>query len=314
MLYGTVPSVGDRVSRLVLGSAAFSLERQDLVASLLDRFVAAGGTTVDTAREYGDGESEKAIGRWLRQRDRRDDLVIITKGAHHAPDLTRRVTPAAISDDLTASLESLGVDTIDLYFLHRDDPRVPVGPIVECLNEHHAAGRIRAFGGSNWTTRRLDEANEYAAAHGLQGFTAGSPNLALAVANEPMWPECVSVAGDREALTWYRARQFPLFAWSSQASGFFSGRFSPNEITDPNVARVYYREDNWERLRRAREIAVRLGATPTQVALAWVLHQPFPTFALIGPRAESELLDCLNALEVRLTPADVAWLNLEGDE
>ena len=311
MLYGSVPSVGNRVSRLVLGSVVFSPERANLVASLLDRFVAAGGTTIDTAREYGDGDSEKAIGQWLRQRDCRDDVVIITKGAHHAPDLTRRVTPAAISDDLTASLESLGVDTIDLYLLHRDDPRVPVGPIVECLNEHHAAGRIRAFGGSNWTTRRLDEANDYAAAHGLQGFSAGSPNLALAVTNEPMWPECVSVAGDPEALAWYRERQFPLFAWSSQASGFFSGRFSPAEVVDPNVARVYYRDDNWERLHRAREIATRLDATSTQVALAWVLHQPFPTFALIGPRAESELLDCLGSLDVSLTPADVAWLNLE---
>lgn len=312
-MYGTVRPIGNRISRLVLGSLVFSPERMDLVTSLLDSFVAAGGTTIDTARVYGRGGSEQATGQWLRQRDRRDDVVLVTKGAHHAPDGTRRVTPSAITQDLTESLESLGVGTVDLYFLHRDDPSVPVGPVVECLNEHVAAGRIRAFGGSNWTTQRLDEANAYAAAHGLQGFAASSPNLALAVTNEPMWPECVSVAGDAAALAWYQERQFPLFAWSSQASGFFSGRFSPETIVDENVARVYYREDNWERLRRARDIASRHDVTPTQVALAWVLHQTFPTFALIGPRSGSELADCLKALEVRLTPEEVAWLNLASD-
>lgn len=312
MLYGTVPGIDKRVSRLVLGSLAFAPERQDLVAELLDTFVAAGGTTLDTARVYGRGSSEQAIGAWLRERDNRGDMVIVSKGAHHLPDGTRRVTPAAIAEDLTASLESLQIETIDLYLLHRDDPRVPVGPIIECLNEQRAAGRIRAFGGSNWTPRRLDEANAYARAHGLEGFAVSSPNLALAVTNEPMWPECVSVAGDAAALDWYRRSRFPLFAWSSQASGFFSGRFSPSDSTDPNVARVYYREDNWERLRRARDLAARRGATPTQVALAWVLHQPIPTFALIGPRTVDELRDCLGALAVSLTPEEVSWLNLEG--
>lgn len=310
MIYGTVPGVGDRVSRLVLGSLALTPERMDLTTSLLDTFVAAGGTAIDTARVYARGGSEQAIGAWLREGDRRDDVVIITKGAHHAPDLTRRVTPAEITADLLASLEALGVETVDLYLLHRDDPHQPVGPIIECLNEHLAAGRLRAFGASNWTHQRIEEANRYAASHGLQGFVASSPNLALAVPSEPMWPDCVSVAGDPEALAWYQRTRLPLFAWSAQASGFFSGRFAPGQIADPNVARVYNRPDNWERLRRAREVAARLGCTPTQVALAWVLHQPFPTFALIGPRSLEELEDCLGALAVRLTADEVAWLNL----
>ncbi|HLG50747.1 MAG TPA: aldo/keto reductase [Chloroflexota bacterium] len=311
MLYGSVPGVSDRISRLVLGSLIFSPERMELTSELLDRFVAAGGTAIDTARVYGRGTSELAIGEWLRRRGRRDDLVIITKGAHHAPDGTRRVTPTAIAEDLLQSLAALGIETIDLYFLHRDDPDVPVGPIVECLNAHLEAGRIRAFGASNWTHQRIAEANAYAAAHHLRGFVASSPNLALAVPTEPMWPGCISVAGDPEALAWYRAQRLPLFAWSSQASGFFSGRFSPEETSDPNMVRVYYRADNWERLRRVREVAARHNTTPTRVALAWVLHHPLQPFALIGPRTPAELDDCLGALAVRLTPDEVAWLNLE---
>lgn len=311
MLYASIPGVGDRLSRLVLGGLVFSPERVEITTSLLDRFVAAGGTAVDTAHSYGGGTSERALGAWLAGRGRRDDLVIVTKGAHPERDIPRRVTPADISADLLESLERLRTDRIDLYLLHRDDPELAVGPIVDCLNEHQAAGRIRAFAASNWTHQRIAAANRYAAERGLAGFVASSPNLALAVPSEPMWPDCLSIAGHREALTWYTQRQMPVLAWSSQASGFFSGRFAPDAPTDEHMVRVYYRPDNWRRLERARELAARRGCTPTQVALAWVLHQPFPTFAIIGPRAESELADCLGALAVSLTPDEVAWLNLE---
>ena len=310
MLYGSIPAVGDRISRLVLGSAGLVSTQLDQETTLLDTFVAAGGTALDTARSYGD--SEAAIGSWLKRRGRHDDLTIITKGVHPITHGTPRVTPAAIESDLAQSLATLGVDRIDLLLLHRDDPTQPVGPIMETLNTAVVKGQIRGAGASNWSTARIDEANAYAAQHGLAGFVAGSPNLALAVSSEPMWPDCISVAGDAAALAWYRERQYPLLSWSSQASGFFSGRFAPDTVTDPHVARVYYRPDNWERLRRARELAASRGCTPTQVALAWVLHQPFPTFALIGPRTLPELEDCLGAVDVELTDAEGAWLNLEG--
>lgn len=313
MKYGAVPGIGNHISRLVLGSDAISAERMDQATSLLDLFVASGGTAIDTARSYSHGASEKAIGGWLQAHGGRADLTIITKGAHPTANEQRRVTPAAIQLDLGQSLDALHLDVIDLYLLHRDDTSQPVGPILDALNVGIAAGQIRAIGASNWSIARIEEANAYASEHGLLGFTVGSPNLALAVSNEPMWPGCVSIAGDQAALSWYRAHQFPLFAWSSQASGFFSGRFSPEPVTDVHVARVYYRPDNWERLRRARELASRRGCTPTQVALSWVLHQDFPTFALIGPRTVDELKDCLGALEVDLSPAESRWLNLEVD-
>lgn len=310
MKYGSIPGVSDRVSRLVLGSGAFGT-LEDAWSELLDAFVAAGGTAIDTAYSYGRGESERQLGAWLEARGRHDDLIVITKGAHHLPDGTPRVTPEAIDEELPESLRRLRIATIDLYLLHRDDPTRPVGPIVECLNRHQAAGRIRRFGASNWTTARYEEANDYAARHGLAGFAAISPNLSLAVPRDQMWPNVVSFAGDRKALAWERRTQTPLLAWSSGASGFFSGRFSPELRDNPDVVRVYYHADNWRRLERTRALAARKGATPTQVALAWVLHRPFPTFALVGPRTRAELDDCLGALAVDLAPDDLAWLNLE---
>jgi aryl-alcohol dehydrogenase-like predicted oxidoreductase len=310
--YGRVPGLSDRLPRLIMGSVAFSAMPFDEVAALLDAYVAAGGTAVESAHDYGRGETERIIGRWLAASRALGRVMVMTKGAQHDRDLVRRVTPEAIARDLEESLERLGVDTIDLYMLHRDDPSRPVGPIVECLHGHAEAGRVRAYGGSNWTHRRLDEVNAYAAAHGLRPFVVSSPNLALAVPKEPLWHEVLSITGDREALAWYQERQFPLIPWSSQARGFFSGRFSPEDTSDADVARVYYTAENWERLRRAREAAARHGCTPTQIALAWVLRQDFPTFPLIGPRSVAELRDCLGALDVRLTAEEAAWLNLES--
>jgi 1-deoxyxylulose-5-phosphate synthase len=312
VIYGTIPGVGDRVSRLVLGASAFSPDRMALARGMLDAFVAAGGTTVDTAHVYGDGASERALGVWLRERGRRDDVVIVGKGASYGPDGADRVYPAAIVAELTESLARLGVETIDLYMLHRDDPSVPVGPIVECLNEQVSAGRIRAFGGSNWTHRRIDEANAFAAARGVRGFVASSPHLALAVAKEQVARGVVQIADDRQALAWYRERQLPLFAWSAQARGFFSGRFAPDRPDELERVRVYDRADNWERLRRATEVARRHGCTATQAALAWMLRLPLNVFALVGPHTPVHLADCLGALAVRLTPEEVAWLNLEA--
>src|SRR6266851_2896770 len=302
MRYGSISDVGDRVSRLVLGSMVFSVEPEafDNTCRLLDRFTAAGGTTVDTARIYAKGTSETAFGKWLEGSGKRTDMVVLGKGAHHNSDtLERRVTPA----------------TIDIYILHKDDPDAEVGPIVEALNEEAAAGRIKAFGGSSWSTQRLDEANAYAAEHGLRPFTASSPNLALAVPNEPMWVGCVSIAADTEAQAWYQQTGMPVFAWSAQARGFFSGRYNP-EMTEGatanarNVIRTYYSDDNWERYRRADELSESKGCTLRQVALAWVLHSPLDVYALIGPETVAELDDCLGALDVELTPAEVAWLNL----
>jgi 1-deoxyxylulose-5-phosphate synthase len=319
MRYGSIPGVGERVSRLVLGSMVFSTKPEafDNTCRLLDRFAAAGGTTVDTARIYSVGTSESAFGQWLERSGRRNEMVVLGKGAHHNNQtLERRVTPAAIHEDVETSRREMRIETIDIYILHKDDPDAAVGPIVEALNEEASAGRIKAFGGSSWTHQRIAEANAYADAHGLLPFSVSSPNLALAVPNEPMWTGCVSIAGDADAQAWYQQSGMPVFAWSAQARGFFSGRYRPELVegatTDAqNVIRTYYSAANWERYRRADELAELKGCTLRQVALAWVLHFPLEMFALIGPANVAELEDCLGALEVELTPDEVAWLNLE---
>ena len=321
MRYGSILGVDKPVSRLVMGSMVYGMEPERLenTCALLDRFVEAGGTTVDTARIYAKGTSERAFGEWLKKSGRRDQIVVIGKGAHHdLQTFERRVTPEAIHEDIQTSLREMQLDRIDIYILHKDDLDAPVGPIVEALNEEVAAGRIGVFGGSSWTHQRISAANQYAEAKCLQPFSVSSPNLALAVPNEPMWVGCVSIAGDPEAQAWYARTRMPIFAWSSQARGFFSGRYSPDltEGATPdaqNVIRTYYSEANWERYARAGTLAKEKGCTLPQIALAWVLHQPLEVYALIGPATVKELDDCLGALAVELTPDEIAWLNLQGE-
>lgn len=312
MKYGTITGIGQPVSRVVLGSVAMFPHSQELSNQLLDTFLARGGTMVDSAHVYNGGGAERSIGAWLAQRGKRDDVLILTKGAHHNA-LGKRVTPSEIAFDIGQSLERLRANYVDLYVLHRDDPEVPVGPIVEALNDHQRRGRIKAFGGSNWTHERLQEALDYATAHSLAPFAASSPNLSLAVPKEPMWADCVSVSGDAAALAWYRQRQFPLFSWSSQAGGFFTGRFSPDRPDNMDMVRVYYSDGNWERYRRAEQFGKELGGyTPIQIALAWVLNQPdLNVFPLIGPHKVEELNSSLDAAELTLAPDQVKWLNLE---
>lgn len=302
------PPLQRNLSRLVLGSMVFKADNPELAFEMLDLWRELGGNVVDTAHLYNSGASERAIGAYLEARDCRRELVILTKGAHHNVD-RKRVTPEDITCDLRDSLARLKTDYVDLYVLHRDDPEVPVGEIVEALNEHQRAGRIRAFGGSNWSTARLDAANAYAAEHDLSGFTCSSPHLSLAVPNGEIWTGCLD-ARDPESTAWYTRTQMPLFAWSSQARGFFSGRFTPEEDLDETVTRVFYNEGNWERLRRARELGAQRGFSAIEVALAWVLHRPFPVFPLIGPATPDELRSSVRALELQISPEDVAWLDL----
>jgi aryl-alcohol dehydrogenase-like predicted oxidoreductase len=292
--YRRFEPLGRSVSRLVLGTIVVSRD-------VLDAWVEVGGNIVDTAHVYADGDSERALGAWFADRpDVRDDIVVLTKGAHPDGD-RRRVTPADIAADLAESTERLGRG-IDLYLLHRDDPSLPVGPLIECLNEHRAARRLRAFGVSNWTLERIDEANAYAAAHGLEGFCCNSPQLSLARQNEEHWPG--TMAATDAVRAWHERTQMPMFAWSAQARGYFAGHDSESAL------RVYDNEENRERRRRAAALASRLGCTANQVALAWVLAQPYPVYAVIGPRTVEQLHEAVGALELSLADDELRALDL----
>jgi len=308
------------ISALALGTAFFTLADKAQWFDLLDRFLALGGTVIDSGRVYGD--SEAVLGEWLAARRVREQVVLITKGGHggSAAILPADNTEQALTEDLLTSLRTLGTDYIDLYLLHRDNPAVPVGLVMEWLNRELEHGRVHAVGASNWEYGRVDAANAYATQHGIQGFAVVSNNLSLAVPTGPFYPRLVSV--DRAGERWHSRTGIPLVSWSSQARGFFTGRYAAevraqaDSITDPYTRRmieVYCTAANFERLRRASELGVQKGAySAVQVALAWLLHKPFPLLPVVGPHNGTELESCVNALAIPLNEAECRWLNLES--
>ncbi len=195
--------------------------------------------------------------------------------------------------------------------MHRDNRDIPVGEFVDVLNEHLEAGRLRAFGGSNWSIERVEAANDYARTHGKTGFAAISNNFSLARMVNPVWGGC-EAASDPDSRAWFEKTQTALFAWSSQARGFFTDRAHPDRQDDPELVRCWYSPDNFERRERAIALARQKGVLPINIALAYVLAQPFPAFALIGPRTLAETRTAWPGLLTELTPEERAWLNLES--
>jgi len=301
MPYVEVPLTGVVASRLVMGVD----HPKDLpfASALFDDFVERGGNAFDTAYIYGGGTGERLLGQWMRNRGIRDELMVIGKGAH-----TPHCTPEAIHSQLDESLERLQTDHVDQYFMHRDDATIPVGEFVDAMDAEVRAGRITAYGGSNWSIARFEEANVWAAEHGRQPMTALSNTLSLAEAVDVPWKGCLAMT-DRDSKAWLARTGTAIFPWSSQARGFFA-RAAQDDRSDAELVRCYYSPDNFERLRRTRELAAEFGVAPTAIALAWLLHQPFPVFPLIGPRQISETVSSLQGLDVRLSDAQVRFLDL----
>jgi len=302
MKYGQIPGVTKPMSRLVMG-----VDNQATIAHasvMFDDFMEQGGNVFDTGFIYMGGNSEKLLGQWVRNRGVREEVVLLDKGAH-----TPFCDPVSLTKQFLTSIERLGTDYVDIYMMHRDNPQVPVGEFIDAMNEHISAGRMRAIGGSNWSIERVEAANAYAKKNGKVGFSAISNNFSLARMVEPPWAGCIA-ASTPEYKQWLTANNMAIMPWSSQARGFFLDDTSPSFTADAERVRCWFSEDNFERLKRARELAKKYGVSAINIALAYVLCQPFPTFPLIGPRQLSETRTSLPGLSVELSADEVQWLDL----
>jgi aryl-alcohol dehydrogenase-like predicted oxidoreductase len=306
-----IPTTDLRVSALCMGLGPFgSGVKGAEMERLFADFREAGGTFFDTAHCYafwtpeGAGCSERAMGHCIRRCGGREEIVIGTKGGHPGmdgyPRPDRYQSPEVITADIADSLERLGVATIDLYYLHRDDPRVPVGEIIDTLNREIDAGHLRALGASNWSVGRIEAANAYAAAHAMHGFVASQPQWSL---GEPNWrpgpePTMRFVTDDDRA--WHAAHSVAVIPYSSTSNGYFA--------TAGERGKEFQNPTNVARLRRAQQLAAELGATPNQIALAYLMCQEFLVIPILGTADPDHLGDALGAAQVRLMPEQVRWL------
>jgi aryl-alcohol dehydrogenase-like predicted oxidoreductase len=272
----------------LFGSA--DLRDDDVTPTLLDRYYESGGLRLDLANVYGDGESEKAIGKWLASRGLRDGLELHVKGCHPP-----YCDPSHVAAEVERARMLLGADTLDSFTLHRDDLEIPVESFAETLLAQIDRGAIASFGVSNWTPARFEELR---AALGVDASSLAifSNHFSLAEMLTPTWPGTLAMSqGELTALD--RAGVVAI-AWASLAGGFFAGREAPSWEGPDNIARR----------RRAQELAARLGVSTPAVALAYVLSQGPRVWAAVGTRSLSHLEELLVAPGLELSADDLGWL------
>ncbi len=311
MQYTRMGRTGLKMSRIVLGMMSYGdpgwrdwvldeAASEPFVVAALE----AGITTFDTSNMYSDGASEQVTGTLLGRHAEREDVVIATKvffnfrdGRPNRGGLSRK----HVLSEVDASLRRLDTDYIDLYQIHRLDPETPIEETMLALHECVVAGKVRYLGASSMWTWQFVQANEIAARNGWTPFTCMQNHHNLLYREE-----------EREMLPYCRDAGIGVIPWSPLARGLIARAHAPDTATKRNDSDTLtphlYAGGDREILSRVAEVADRLGAVPAQVGLAWLLHQPGITGPIIGATKLSHLTDAVGALDLELTPEDLAAL------
>jgi len=301
---------GLSIRPFVLGGNVFGMTA-DRAASfaVLDRFVEHGGGMIDTADVYSawvpghkGGESETMMGEWLKASGARDRILIATKVGM----MEGGLKPDRVRAAVQGSLDRLGVDVIDLYFAHKDDPDVPLDEMLGAFGELVDAGTVRAIGASNYSAERLAEALRVSAETGLPRFTVMQPELNLLDRDQyegALQELCI-------------AEGLGVVTYFSLASGYLSGKYrdAGDLSKSPRGARVQpYMEGRGPAVLAAMErIAGETGATLPQIALAWVAAQPGVTAPIASATSVEQLDEIMGSEALRLSPEQLAALTEAG--
>ena len=307
-----LPRTDLTVSALCLGGNRLGGELDQVQSfELLDTFVEAGGTFIDTAHLYADwlphverSCSEKTIGRWLRARGPAG-IVVATKGGQPEGDPpVKRLDRASLRRDVTASLSHLGLSALDLFYVHRDDPARPAAEILATLEELRRDGLVRHYAASNWSLARLREADTAARAGGYAGFAAHQAEWSLAVRN-PGTAAADLVTMDARHVQWHARTGMTAIPYSSQAKGYFDK--TAQGRTDEYSAR-YDNAPSRAMAARLGALAAEMNASPTQVMLKALTLAPFATIPVIGCRTPEQVRSSAASLAVPLSAARAASL------
>ncbi len=293
---------GLRVAPLMLGGNVFGWTADEPTSfRILDRFVDAGLNFIDTADVYSrwapghaGGESEAILGRWLRQSGKREQIVLATKLGMDMGEGRTGLRPEYVRQAVEASLGRLGVDRIDLYQTHKDDPDTPLADTLGALGELIAEGKVRAIGASNYAADRLRAGLDLAGKGGLPRFESLQPEYNL-----------LERAGYEDELEPVVA-EFGIgcLPYFSLAAGFLTGKYRSAADAEgkARAGRVgkYLNERGFRVLAALDETARETGGTPTQAALAWLMARPSVTAPIASATSLEQLEDLIRAVELRL--------------
>lgn len=292
------------MSRIGLGTMTWGRDTDEHEASeLLDTFLTAGGTLVDTADVYADGESEKILGRLLVDTDRRSQVVLATKAVSR-PTSERRFDASRghLLNSLNGSLRRLGVEHIDLWQLHAWDPLTPIEETLGAVDAAVSSGKVHYVGVSNysgWQTATV------------AAMQAAVPGRVVPICTQVEY-SLLQRGVEREVIPALKAHGMGLIAWSPLGRGVLSGKYRSGIPADSRAGNPVfssfvqpYLTEHARRIADAVATAADgLGATPTEVALAWLRDQPGVTSALVGTRTVAQLRTAL-ASEDLLIPDQI---------
>ena len=297
--------------RLVLGGNVFgNTARGGEAFAVLDRFVAAGGTMIDTADVYSawvpghvGGESETLLGEWLHRRGHRHDVLIATKVGKLPGAGGEGLQPGRIAAAVDASLKRLGTDHIDLYYAHHDDEGTPLEATLGAFDRLVRAGKVRAIGASNYTAGRLAEALAVSEREGLARYSVLQPEYNLM--------ERGGFEGALQRLC--IDRDLGVLPYFGLASGFLTGKYrSEKDLAQsrrgPGVAR-YLSPRGMRVLDALDVVAAETGSRPAQVALSWLAAQPGVTAPIASANTLVQLEQLLGAMELELNAGQLAMLD-----
>jgi Predicted oxidoreductases (related to aryl-alcohol dehydrogenases) len=299
------------VSPLCLGTVGYGTAvGDDDARRQMDVFLDGGGNFIDTAHVYGDwggrgpGLSERVIGDWLAETGRRRQVVLVTKGAHPKLDAmtVSRLDGDSIRSDIQASLSCLRTDYIDLYFLHRDDPAIPAEEILGTLEQAHARGDIRYYGCSNWSLKRLEEAQRAAAKAGLKGFVCNQLMWSLADINYNALHDETMVPMEQHTYAYHQTNRLSAMAYTSIAKGYFTRRESGGEL--PSSVADLYENDSNERIYQYLRANKPQDYTIMELCLLYFRGQPFSAIPIASFSSGRQLALAMESLNKEY-PADL---------
>ncbi|WP_044018778.1 aldo/keto reductase [Hymenobacter sp. APR13] len=304
---------GLQLAPLVLGGNVFGWTADEAASfRVLDAFVAGGGNAIDTANMYSawapghqGGESETVIGKWLQQRGRRDDVLVFTKVGMQMGDGSKGLAKDYIRRSVEASLQRLQTDYIDLYQSHQDDETLPVTEPLEAYADLIKEGKVRAIGASNFSASRLREALEASTQHSLPRYESLQPEYNLYERTKL----------ETDVLPLCQEHGLGVIPYFGLASGFLTGKYR----TDADLAKSVrgssigpkYLNDRGRRILAALDavVARHAGATPAQVALAWIMARPGLTAPIASATTAEQVQELLGATALQLSAEDMRALN-----
>jgi len=316
MQYTTLGNTGLVVSRLAFGAMTFTAGDRSLGAvyktdaevadALVGQALDAGINFFDTADAYASGQSERILGEALKSR--RDEVVIATKVGFRtgSPFTQAGLSRRHILWSVDQSLKRLGTDWIDTYIVHKEDPYTPLEETLSALDAVVRSGKVRYIGFSNWSAWKVAAAMEIQKANGLAPFTHGQMHYSL-----------LGRDVERDVIPMMQRYELGLTVWSPLASGFLSGKYTRENLGDPDNRYSGFdilpfdKEQGFKLVERMRGIADHHGASVAQVAIAWLLAKKAVTSVLLGASKPHQLKDNLGAADLALTPAEIAALDAE---